>query len=145
MTPEQQFVQTGEREARDKAWELYQSEQDDREPWVYGHEFNAGWQAALAYSAGRKGELERELGEEREMNAVEREMNAVLNRNAVKNLVALNNSEALLRAREQEIERLRTAIQEAIDIIPGSMGGHVTLGLNILQKAARCARSWRKR
>lgn len=39
--------------------------------------------------------------------------------------------------RDEEIMTLRQAIDSAIEIIPASMGGHVTLGLNILQKARR--------
>jgi hypothetical protein len=49
----------------------------------------------------------------------------------------VNLPEAALLSAQKEIERLRAAINEAIQIIPHSMGGHVTLGLNILQKAAR--------
>jgi hypothetical protein len=37
----------------------------------------------------------------------------------------------------QESQRLQEAIQQTIDIIPDSMGGQVTLGLNILHNALR--------
>lgn len=39
--------------------------------------------------------------------------------------------------RDEEIMALQQAIDSAIEIIPASMGGHVTLGLNILLKVRR--------
>ncbi len=40
-------------------------------------------------------------------------------------------------AARSEMTRLRVEIRKAVDVIPGSMGGHVTIGLNILQAAVR--------
>lgn len=63
----------------------------------------------------------------------------------VKELVDLNNKLAKLNVQQREraetadkeLAEAREAIQKASDIIPASMGGHVTLGLNILQEALR--------
>lgn len=38
---------------------------------------------------------------------------------------------------QAENERLMNYIKEALEVIPGSMGGHVTIGLNILLAALR--------
>ena len=40
-------------------------------------------------------------------------------------------------AARERMGDLESAIQNAIDTIPSSMGGHVTLGLNILQASLR--------